>query len=266
MKTMVIGDVHGNSWFFETTLGVAEDNECEAIVQVGDFGLWWPTGRGREFMRTVSLLTNEAQIPYYILDGNHENHGAIGDRVERVMGDRDARSEPIPVFSENRYVYYTPRGLCRQLGDSVCLFMGGAVSVDRKASHRVPYVSWWPQETVTAMDIAYGKAAVIEYKPDVLFTHTIAGEYTPPGMQDINTWGSSHPWYESVPDVQAEQRRLGDLVEFAAKQGSPFLQQYHGHLHHSYDIPHPLYLGMEVTGLGCDSAHSLSWAYRIVDL
>lgn len=133
MRVMFLGDTHANLGFITRAFGRAWEQECEAIIQVGDFG-WWPRHRDAlRFIDGVADLAND--LPLYFVDGNHEDHDTLPHD----------RSVPIELRSG---LTYLPRGSVLELGDSRILGFGGAVSVDQ--DWRTPGVNWFDTEISNA--------------------------------------------------------------------------------------------------------------------
>lgn len=258
MKVMILGDVHGQTGFFRSALERAAELGCEKIVQLGDFGLWWPGQLGERFMQRVDELTAEYELEVLVIDGNHENHSAIRHLQRTTHGEEYSRN-PSKLFTLNDYIWYMPRGSVLKLGDTTCLFLGGAVSVDK---HLRGPNSWWADEEVTWSDVTAAQAAVVEYKPEVLFCHGLPGNYPVPGLKDLRLIPE---WRQNAEAVFDEQKRVGRVVEAAADINSPFKTVYHGHLHVRYTMPHPDVPATLVEGIGHDESRNTYDSYVVVD-
>lgn len=156
MKTLILGDTHGEWGDLNIVIAKAmrlhPDIEC--LIQVGDFGYAWPGSKPFSFLKTFwenADLEKVKSLPFYWLDGNHENHNQL---------DADGGAwQP--------GMTYQPRGSIRELGDKRAMFFGGASSIDKDL--RIQDKSWWPQE-----DIKYGQimSALEKQGPiDIMFSH-----------------------------------------------------------------------------------------------
>ena len=156
MKILVLGDVHG-CWADLNITIVRALEQCpdiDAMVQVGDFGYAWPGTKPFAFSKSFmdqSCIDKASAIPFYWLDGNHENHNQL---------DADGGAwQP--------GMTYQPRGSIREFGDKRAMFFGGASSIDKE--YRIQDKSWWPQESITYGQIL--KAMETEGPIDIMFTH-----------------------------------------------------------------------------------------------
>lgn len=253
MKVFVLGDVHGQTWFFRSAVENAIARGCEALVQVGDFGLWWPGYLGARFMASVREITNEAAaqgLTCYVIPGNHENYDLIDSHVAGLTGKVDYRYA-VPIYDN---LIYLPKGAAFKLGETTCLAAGGAVSVDkawRSYDFDPAKRSWWPQEGFTEKDALAAQVAILDHKPSVLFTHAVPGVYAIPGLSHL----SKTPWAGMVEEVEMEQLIIQEMiVKFAATAGSPFHTIVHGHTHIYYDMAYPPDESIRVIGLAHDGA------------
>lgn len=151
MRVMFLGDSHGRTTFVQGALRWAGRHEMDALVQVGDFGYWpaWRDGPG--FMKQVYKFSEESGVPFYFIDGNHEDHDALD-----ALPDDD--------FAETPYgITYIRRGARWEWDGTTFGAFGGAFSIDR--SRRVLGVSYYNQEMPDPSQIErLGKV-------DVLITH-----------------------------------------------------------------------------------------------
>ncbi len=145
MKFLILGDTHGCWGDLNITLAraIREHPDITHIVQVGDFGYGWPGTR--PFKASLGFFTNEEMAIYnhaqkFFIDGNHENHDLLDQDKGAWQPDWQ----------------YMPRGSILDIQDECgentrVLFFGGASSIDKE--YRVPHRSWWPQESITNMQI-----------------------------------------------------------------------------------------------------------------
>ncbi len=254
MKTYVLGDVHGQVGFFRRAVEDAIARECRALVQVGDFGLWWPSTLGDLFMERVREITEDAAaagLTCYVLPGNHDNYDAIDFHMETMAGDVACRT-PVHVYKN---LIYLPKGAAFTLGDTRCLALGGAVSVDRKWRRQFAFdprmKNYWPQEIVSEEDCLAAQVNILEHKPDVLFTHAVPGFYPVPMLPPLHLG----PWAYIEDEVVQEQSLIQRMVvEFATELGHPFHTIVHGHTHVKYDMPYPPDENIRVVGLASDES------------
>ncbi len=111
------------------------------LIVLGDFGLFW----SKKSIYYRDNLRKVQSLPYTILfvDGNHENFAWLDEFpiVERFNG-------KVRVCGEN--IFHLMRGEVYDIQKRHFFVCGGALSYDK--SFRQPYVSWWPEEEITAAE------------------------------------------------------------------------------------------------------------------
>lgn len=139
-KLAFIGDVHAKFDQLRRLFDQNEDlQEAEAVIQLGDLGLW----------PRYEWVTPPRRI--YFLDGNHEYFPELTDIKEPQE------------IREN--LVYVPRGTVLELAGFRVGFLGGAESPDKHL--RVEGRSWFREES-----ISYSDMLRLEGSVDVLATHT----------------------------------------------------------------------------------------------
>lgn len=130
-----VGDIHGRRVTLESLFDAAEHISATAIIQVGDFGIFWP--------EPVSGLydffeSRRSPIPFYFCDGNHENHTRL-DELHKAQG--------TDIVKVAYNCYHVRRGSSIIMDDMSLLFMGGARShVGKRDAPMVLNKNWWPRE------------------------------------------------------------------------------------------------------------------------
>ena len=225
-RVLFVGDVHGDIGFVSATIRTAVRHSVDAIVQVGDFGVWDHTVKGVAFLDQVDASLEAINVPLVFVEGNHDNHDSLQERPIEANGFRKLRPT----------IWHAPRGHTWTWGDVRFLAMGGAHSPDGPEGIfkqvRGPGDGWWPQETITPEDLAKamvnvigeGDAAWIEDGQDpphplvdVLVTHDCPEGVTLPGIT-------------GYPAGDANRRLLRTLVGMTRPR---LLVGGHYHLRHS---------------------------------
>lgn len=203
-KVMALGDTHGDRGFTRDAIRWAAANDVDLIVQVGDFGFWPRLNNGQKFLNDVGKLSVELHVPFYFIDGNHEDHDML-DTLQAEDGFCSYGKYPIT---------FIKRGTRWEWGGKTFGAFGGAYSIDRIQRIKFSYAyGWFPQEVPDESVIPdLGKV-------DVLFTHD--APIVPPGMCGTGN-------FKSDPQSQASQRAVYEAMS-AAK---PSLL-IHGHWHHN---------------------------------
>lgn len=157
-KIWLLGDTHGDShWVYNVQQRAAEGG-ADCIFQLGDFGIWHGPA-GKRFIEQISKVAAETNVPFYFLDGNHEDFVRLNDLVRKGEVNDDGHVEILPSL------FYSPRGHRWEWSGKRFITMGGAVSIDK--DRRVFGKSWWPEEEITDAQVA----DVEEGKVDVLLSH-----------------------------------------------------------------------------------------------
>ena len=72
-RVMLLGDIHNSRQVLDAALRTAADNNCDALVQVGDF--WLQDTNWRSYHPNYATLMHtavHAPMPVVVVDGNHE--------------------------------------------------------------------------------------------------------------------------------------------------------------------------------------------------
>jgi len=208
MKILVSGDWHGHSSAAKACAKKAQQEGCDIIVQVGDFGFWPHTDP--DYVDTVSRHITKRGLVLVWIDGNHENFDALYD------GNWPVTAGGFWKIAEN--VLYAPRGH-RWVWDEVrFLALGGGYSIDKewRLSQGPIGQYWWPEETITQRQVY---DCIAGGETDVMFTHDC-----PLGVEIGN------PLYKT--DSASSQNRMA--VRAVVDKVKP-LRLYHGHFHHRMD-------------------------------
>lgn len=232
-RVLAVGDLHGNTHAARMALEYADRNHCDAIVQVGDFGLWRDNDDTARYLDIIQETADGYGIDFYWLDGNHEDHTRI-----------DHDWVTAQYTTGHKRIIYLPRGYRWTWWGKRFMAVGGAVSVDKHM--RKAGTSWWPAEELSDRQVEY--ACRDDGTPvDVVFSHDCPLGVDIPGVgRDLKT-GNSNGWPYDVL-LQAERHRIKMRKIFDSVR--PKLWTY-GHYH----APYRGFLGLEPTafvGLSCD--------------
>lgn len=236
MRTLILGDVHGNEKFFARACRVAAREGCEAIMQVGDFGYWEHHPNGKRFLATAEWELKSRDLTCYWICGNHENHPLLWEKYGEGLMDTETGvhidNQFVPVRD---HILYVPRGARWEWDGTSFLGCGGAYSID-KPRRIIDGDGWWATEMITDEQVA---ASVAPGPVDVMFSHDAPMEFDLPAMvfKDI------------YPDSEYNRKQLSRIVT----KVEPNLL-VHGHYHHRYGSWLELRSGknMRVEGLGAD--------------
>ena len=217
---LLVGDSHGNSTFIVNCINLAAELGVAAMLQLGDFGYWPPTGYAKMFSTFVNDRAKKAGVAVWAIDGNHD------------FPDDYHKRDTVAPNTERSGLQHPVRGTVITLAGRTIGFLGGAVSIDQ--SSRVTGKSWWPEEILSEADVAHARKNGTAL--DIMFSHDAP-----------------------MPPI-FERRHFNDRVQAAQLEHDPrFVQvlehwrprlHVHGHWHYRYSCPSPW--GMRY-GLDCES-------------
>lgn len=228
MFVMICGDWHGDLPWADLCLRTARENGIDTILQLGDNGFVWRTDR----TDGLEVVAREHGVHVAFLPGNHEGWEIL-DQCEKGRPDgAEYEQGPLGGYLLQQHVEYLGRVHRFELGGRTFLSVGGAVSVDK--AMRSPYISWWPQEETTDLDVL---RAIKDGPVEVLLTHDA------PANETLEAALSGNGWYLAAKlesESLANRTRIRDIYNAV----TPKLA-FHGHFHHAY-VHH------NIIGLHCD--------------
>ncbi len=126
-KILLIGDMHGNFAHLQSLAVFAKELKVTSCVMLGD-SLWthW-------FDKKYHSEMQSSGVPWYIIDGNHDN----------ICMDTEVFESP-ELYRLANGVFHVPRGYVHFENDARYVFIGGANSLDKVS--RTEYIDWWPNE------------------------------------------------------------------------------------------------------------------------
>lgn len=166
MSTLYVGDLHGKVFPLSKIDSLAQSLEIETVVQVGDFGAFWP---GQEcHLRHYFWKRHRQDRPgprWIVSPGNHDNWDKF---------DVECLQHGVPSFGGAPIemgpgLFYAPRGSMLEIDGMSHLFFGGATSTDK--FRRVEGQSWWARESPTRAEFECFFDRLKAEKPDVVVTH-----------------------------------------------------------------------------------------------
>jgi predicted phosphodiesterase len=229
------GDWHANTHYATAAIDWAAVHGAQVILHTGDFGY----GLSGLFLARLPNALLARHMRLLFVDGNHEHH----DALNRMPLDDHGLRPVAPL------IWHLPRGYRWTWAGVRFLALGGAHSVDRR--HRVPGVSWWPQETLTTTDAA---TAVAGGRADVMVCHDAPAGVDIPGL-------NPRMWPEGEVRAANNHRELLATVVSAVQPR----WLWHGHYHRRYTAKGPPPVDCRVEGLDCDGV-DLNDNIQVVDL
>lgn len=202
---IILGDLHGD-WHLRYTMG-KEGIRNANIIQVGDMGLgFYDLKSDMINMFKLNDLMMERNTHMYIIRGNHDNPKFWNEELLNDLPN-------IHLIKDNTLL---------EMEDKKILFIGGGVSIDRKA--RTVGVNYWKDEGV---DIDYNFIKSIE-SVDYVVTHIAPSFVFPKKYNElVYSWLSADN--ELDMDLKYE-RGLMDTVHGMLKDKG-LKSWFYGHYH-----------------------------------
>lgn len=238
-RILIAGDTHGDINHAAYLIREAKTNRCDLILQVGDFGYFWP---GTKSWKMLERMLNQANLPLYFCDGNHDDFGFLKS-INAFGSDHMTAITP--------HIIYIPRGLIWQWSGKRFMAMGGAVSID--ADQRIEGRSWWRDEMVSYadMDRAATNLQKNDARIDVLVTHDC-----PEGVASLESVLTMAVGYKMDELSRSHRKTIRMLVDRARPK-----MLFHGHYHARITDTLTLADGTttQIHGLGCNDMDRASW-------
>ncbi|HTQ18900.1 metallophosphoesterase family protein [Mycobacterium sp.] len=205
-RIAIAGDWHADTAYAVAAVEHAAKRNASVLLHLGDFGYNFTD----DYLDSLDDALRRSGIVLGFVDGNHENFDRLLSWPVDADGLRHLRER----------IVHLPRGFRWQWGQTRCLAVGGAYSIDRFL--RKPGLSWWPQESLTASqarDVAAAGHA------DAMFCHDCPAGITVPGAAR-DRFG-----FPAVELRRSElyRARLRSVVD-AVRPG----RLWHGHFHRRY--------------------------------
>jgi hypothetical protein len=179
MAIWYAGDIHGTTNIANITIA-AENRGVDYIVQVGDFGLFWPSkNASKKFFRDQGkyLRWDSSWLDQWIqkrakkgwkteiltCGGNHDNWNALYE-----LWEEQGKPNKVELYPDSG-VYWIPRGAALDLNGISHLFIGGAESSDKE--HRTPNLTWWDKEEPSLREFNLFTRTMEDIKPDTIVSH-----------------------------------------------------------------------------------------------
>jgi hypothetical protein len=228
---MFAGDWHGNLGFASAVIARARKDNCDRVVQLGDFGFW---PNGDKYLIGLQKSCELWDVDLYMIHGNHDepdrwlNYGTANDEGFREV---TAYTWDGDLVDLDR-LHYIPDGHRWEWDRLQIGGVGGAASIDR--DYRLMLAdnghgtTWWPKEVVTpeAVELVCNPhySTGEPRRLDILVTHE--GPSWTGAHYDKGHGGST---FIPIYDL-ARGNMCRALVDTAAKATRPWLH-LHGHYH-----------------------------------
>lgn len=124
-RLLLAGEVDGDLGALSYLIGIAQQESCQAIVQLGGLGYQPRQSRGAAFLASAELLLRSARLPLYFIDGEGDDDNELA-RSKRWMRGRAV------VVSD--HLLYLPRSTRFTWGGVRFLAIGGLNPIERIGS------------------------------------------------------------------------------------------------------------------------------------
>jgi len=213
MSIHCIGDIHGK--FDELAAKLMELPEQAKLICVGDIGLGFEDARTPNCLRVVNGIARSRSQQLWMIRGNHDDPEIW--RSQRNSWNLELSQITLVKDVDLMVIEGVP-----------IIFVGGAISIDRIAEHRVHGETWWRDESVVANAAAQVKDLTDEHGPAKLFI-CHAGPITAlpvftPTEPNIAHYAASDAMLPE--DIEIERTILSHCVQFSGAT-----QVVYGHYH-----------------------------------
>lgn len=228
MRTLILGDTH-SYWprIIPDIENAMKIFNIESIIQVGDLCYLPKKYYDDESLQNQQMIIdfiNEKEIPFYWIDGNHEDHSILQSVT-------DFNNSEFNVYGKN--FIYQPRGSYLELDRYVLFFIGGAET--RDWHNRTEGIDFFRNEVVTRdqEDFIFDQIEKIKKinKPVIIIAHTCPYEAM---RDDRNLMDLMSLENSNVPSGHSQNHFLDEVVQRI--QPDMF---FHGHYHREriYTLP-----------------------------
>ena len=218
MRTLIVGDTHGDTENLKSVFRMAFERNCEKIIVVGDFGFFPNDADGIVFLKFLDFMVRDSGIQLAFVDGNHDDHYSLREIFEKRASDVIKVSENVEWLWRGKYF------------DNM-LSIGGAYSIDKE--HRIKGRDWFENET-----ISYSDFYRCDKEADIILSHDC-----PLGIE----FG-----FKNDSDTEANRRMLTEICEVVKPK-----ILIHGHYHRFHYTPLQLSFGKVICiGLDCNKNSS----------
>ena len=231
-KILLIGDMHGNFEHLQSLAVFAKELNVTSCIMLGD-SLWmdWFNDKFHSEMQSSG-------IPWYIIDGNHDN----------LCMDAEAFQSTEPYWLADG-IYYIPRGYVHFENNTRYVFIGGANSVDKDS--RTEFFDWWPNEA-PSQKVLWEVAQLGKFDDGetIVFSHDAPENpviYSEALMLDGNPYTMSNNLRYAVNASKNLRQELGFIAKDLGVN-----RWFHGHWHKRYtshvlENPETEVIGLDMT-------------------
>jgi predicted phosphodiesterase len=127
-RLLAFGDLHCDRRLLRNLVERAVEEQCDALVSLGDLCYLPYDPEGRRFLRSAGALLRRAGLELLLVDGNHDDAEALARAQARAL-----TSGPVPLGFR---LHHLPSGTRFRLGPLRCLAYGGAFPARTRGAGR----------------------------------------------------------------------------------------------------------------------------------
>lgn len=239
----LLGDIHCN--FSVIAIWIKENQITNTIiVQVGDFGIGFANSQADVIQQLDNLLIETRNI-LYVIRGNHDNPSCFTGNSNVIvsiynrLGEVDC-TDLQHTIRNLKATHLLPDYTVLDINDEKWLFIGGAISIDRKA--RVLGTSYWMDEV-----FVYDEAKVSSLTGiDRVVTHS-SPDFCPPVKLTPIVYSFAKHDNLLISELLRERKLFSEM--FATLQINNKLKGwYFGHFHQHSHIYHGAteFIGLDI--------------------
>lgn len=229
----VLGDIHGD---FGVISSWIKNNSIvdSIIVQVGDFGVGFHNRQSEVLSILDDIITNTNNI-LFAIKGNHDNPSCFAENnnvnvsIYGIDGELDC-SDLEQTIRNFKSIHLLPDYSVVDINDEKWLFVGGAISIDRK--QRIVGQSYWFDEI-----FVYDEEKVSQLENiDRIIAHT-SPDFCPPVNFTYIVYSFAKNDYGLISDLKKERADVSKLFS-KLKEKNALKSWINGHFHESTHMYH----------------------------
>ena len=217
-RIYICGDTHGARDLGKLQRLCAREKLTyeDYVIICGDCGILWNEEIDTETKRTFEQLNTNILF----VDGNHENHAALNALPPDIWNGG-------MVHRLSEHILHLMRGQIFTIEGLKFFCLGGADSHDKE--YRIPNLSWWKEESISARDIetAIQSLDKANFQVDYIITHIPPNRFIDKIIKELTRCGEEIPYYLREKFTRTPS---GDMLERIAPK-IKFKKWFSGHLH-----------------------------------
>ena len=229
----VLGDIHCDfsviaSWIVNNTI------TNSIIIQVGDFGIGFNNNQA-DYLKQLDFVVGSHENKLIVIRGNHDNPSCFAENnnvnvsIFGRQGELDA-SDLQEAIRNLKHIQLLPDYTVLNINDEKWLFVGGAISIDRK--HRSLGSSYWMDEI-----FVYDEQRASEFEGiDRVVAHT-SPDFCPPVKFGYIVYAFAKDDNHLLEELKYEREQVTKLFA-KLKEKNNLKGWMNGHFHDSSHMYH----------------------------